>query len=351
MHTKISVLDCSNEVCEVKNFEQNSWLAADINSSDYLTVLDEPVLEELHELAAWLKQQGTPDTHNNHTFPDLPGELPLLHTRAAFARIKHTVDNGAGFAVADKLPVGEVFDDVWVSVFCALGKMMGPPVAQKHNGMMIYDVHNSGATFGYGVRGSVTDVELNFHTDNAFGQATPEYVGLFCRHPAKHGGVSRFCNLYALHNDIGKQYPHALQRLYAPMYYDRQKEHADTDPPVTWAPYFSARKDTSGRVRLRARANVSLVRKGYEVADEKMDKPLAEALDIIDTISQQPEYWYEAPLEKGQIQYLNNHEIGHYRSQFTDYEEAEKKRHLYRLWHRHHGHWSYHGQPEQTHQT
>ena len=349
MNEKTAVLDCSHEVCEVQQFQQTSWLGKDIRPSDYLTVFSEPVLEELHVLAAQLKQQTSPDTRDPCALPSVPKELPLSHTKAAMANIKHTLDSGAGFAVADKLPIGEPFDEVWIAVFCILGQMIGPAVAQKHNGMMIYDVHNSGAKFGYGIRGSVTDVELNFHTDNAFGQATPEYVGLFCRHPAKHGGVSRFCNLYALHNDIGDRYPRALQRLYSPMYYDRQKEHSDNDAPVTWAPYFSVRKDANGRARLHARANVSLVRKGYEVADATMDQPLAEALDIIDGISQQPEYWYEAALEKGQIQYLNNHEIGHYRSHFTDYDEAEKKRHLYRLWHRHNGHWSYHGQSDQPH--
>ncbi len=346
MDNTTQFLDCSGEVCEVQQFQNNAWLANDIETADYLTVLEEPVLEELQALAESLKKELPPEFYSTPTALTLSEQHTLPHTRAAFTKIRETVDSGIGFAVADKLPIEDTFDEIWVAVFWALGQLMGQPVAQKHNGMMIYDVHNSGAKFEYGIRGSVTDVELNFHTDNAFGQATPEYVGLFCRHPAKEGGVSRFCNLYALHNDIGKRYPKALERLYQPMYYDRQKEHAENDAPVTWAPYFSARKDQGGRARLRARANVSLVRKGYEVAGIQMDAPLKEALGIVDDVSQQPQYWYEASLVKGQIQYLNNQEIGHYRSQFTDYDQPEKKRHLYRLWHRNHGHWSYHGQSD-----
>ena len=208
---------------------------------------------------------------------------------------------------------------------------------------MIYDVRDSGSAFGYGVRGSVTNVELNFHTDNAFGQATPEYVGLFCRHPAKQGGVSRFCSLYALHSHIESVSPKALQRLYQPMFFDRQKEHAEGDPPVTLAPYFSWRTTTDGNQKLHARANTSLVRKGYEVAGVQMEKELIHAMDVVDETSAQNQFWYEANLEKGQIQYLNNRETGHYRSQFVDYKEPDKKRHLYRLWHRNEGHPSYHG--------
>ena len=345
MSTTVNILDCSHEVCAVQQFAQHAWLASELAPSDYLVTLDQPVLDELHVLAAALKND-IPESNRKQP-PDitLTSEYALPHTRAAFAQVKATVDNGTGFAVANKLPLNDTFDDIWVTVFWLLGQLIGPPVAQKHNGMMIYDVHNSGARFGYGIRGSVTDVELNFHTDNAFGQATPEYVGLFCRHPAKEGGVSRFCNLYSLHNDIGQRYPKALKRLYQPMYYDRQKEHAENAAPVTWAPYFSARKDHNGRTKMHARANVSLVRKGYEVAGASMDTALKEALEIVDNISRETQYWYEASLEKGQIQYVNNQEIGHYRSHFTDHEQPEKKRHLYRLWHRSNGHHSYHGQP------
>ncbi len=48
-------------------------------------------------------------------------------------------------------------------------------------------------------------------------------------------------------------------------------------------------------------------------------------------------------MQRGQIQYLNNHEVGHYRSEFEDFDEPERKRHLYRLWHREAGSTSYDG--------
>ena len=124
------------------------------------------------------------------------------------------------------------------------------------------------------------------------------------------------------------------------MLYDRQKEHREGAPPVCLAPWFSWRGE-----RLFARANSSLVRKGYEVAGEAMDSALADALDAIDEVCAANDLWYQAPLQRGQIQYLNNHEVGHYRSAFEDYEEAERKRHVYRLWHREEGTISYDGLP------
>ena len=347
MATEPDYLDCSHEASPVVNRPKNKqvWLADELVTDDWKVKITDEALTEIQQLAESIESKVFKTKHpGDSSLPTLPAETNIPHCRQLFTRIKDIIDNGVGFAVADKLPTDDYPADIMSKVFWLLGQLIDQPVSQKHSGQMIYDVRNTGATFGYGVRGSVTNVELNFHTDNAFGRATPDYVGLYCRHPAKEGGVSRFCSLYALHDQIAKSNPLALERLYQPMYYDRQKEHTDNAPPVTWAPYFSWRTDEKGQQRLRTRANASLVRKGYEVAGAQMETQLQEALDTVDEISRQPQFWFEAALEKGQVQYLNNQETGHYRSEFIDFEETEKKRHLYRLWHRSEGHWSYDGQ-------
>jgi alpha-ketoglutarate-dependent taurine dioxygenase len=252
--------------------------------------------------------------------------------------MKSILDDGVGFAVLDRLPVEEFPIDVMVEVFWVLGQMIGRPVAQKWNGQMIYDVRDTGQKYRYGVRGSHTRVELVFHTDNAFALRVPDYVGLFCRNPAASGGLSRFCSLYTVHQRLMDCDRASLERLYRPMYFDRQKEHAEGAPRVCWAPFFSWRGD-----RMHARANTSLVRKGYQVAGEEMDDELWAALARIDAVCADDTLWFEAPLERGQIQYLNNHEVGHYRSAFTDHQDPGKRRHLYRLWHRQEGTASYDG--------
>ncbi len=337
-------LDCTHEVTAkpAQLPTDRQWLGAELSTKDWLHPIDSDAMAEIHTLATSVSGIE----HDNHDSLDQlhPDNYQLTHCRLLFERIKNTIDHGVGFAVADRLPVDDYPTEIMASVFYILGQLVGQTVAQKHSGLMIYNVRDSGTAFGYGVRGSVTNVELNFHTDNAFGQSTPDYVGLFCRHPARQGGVSRFCSLYALHHHIEMASPEALARLYQPMLFDRQKEHAEGDPPVTLAPYFSWYTGRDNHARMRARANTSLVRKGYEVAGVAMDAELAHALDVIDQISRQNIFWYEAALEKGQIQYLNNRETGHYRSEFTDFDDEHKKRHLYRLWNRNEGHRSYHGE-------
>ena len=63
----------------------------------------------------------------------------------------------------------------------------------------------------------------------------------------------------------------------------------------------------------------------------------------VDDVASSADPWIEAPLERGQVQYLNNHELSHYRSEFEDGDDPATKRHFYRLWHRSEGGVNYDG--------
>ena len=308
------------------------WLAADLSDADWTVPLNDAAIEEVRGMVRAMRASPLP------TLLRHPGQFDIPHLTAAYAAAKSICDTGAGFAVLDRLPMAEFEIDQMVDIYWTLGQLMAPNVAQKWDGTMIYDVTDTGKKYGYGVRGSTTNVELVFHTDNAFAIRVPDYVGLLCRHPAKQGGLSRFCSLYTVHLRMEQQYPDALRRLYQPMHFDRQAEHAAGDAKTSFAPFF-----TWSRGNLRCRANSSLVRKGYAVHDSEMDQELVEALAAIDEVTSSQDLWIEAPLERGQIQYLNNHELGHYRSEFEDSDDAATKRHLYRLWHRADGGINYDG--------
>jgi len=330
----IAYLDCSVEINTLRETGggRMRWLADDIERADWVVEMTPAALTEIDRLAEFLRQNPLPILHRKlHEF-ELPG------CRQMMAQMKNILDNGVGFAVLERLPMDAFPLEVLLEVYWLLGQCIGRPVAQKWNGQMIYEVADTGADYAYGTRGSYTSVELNFHTDNAFARMPPDYVGLFCRHPAKTGGISRFCSLYSVHQRMLEQYPDELARLYQPVFFDRQKEHREDAEKVCFAPYFNWRDG-----RMYARANASLIRKGYDVAEEKMDALLNAALDAIDEVCSAEDLWFEATLQRGQIQYLNNHEIGHYRSAFEDHDDPERKRLLFRLWHREDGDSSYDG--------
>ncbi|MFT5112518.1 MAG: alpha-ketoglutarate-dependent taurine dioxygenase [Parasphingorhabdus sp.] len=329
----VRYLDCSNEVSELRDPPAGvrCWVADEIVDQDWKVFLSSEALLELESLALFIEQNPLQNLQRRVSEVSLPACELLM------AQMKEILSNGVGFAVLDRLPMQAPIQTL-VEVYWLLGQCIGRPVAQKWNGEMIYDVTDTGKKFQYGVRGSRTSVELLFHTDNAFAQQVPDYVGLFCRNPARQGGISRFCSLYTVHQRMRATYPELLMRLYQSMFFDRQKEHREGGEPVCFAPYFSWRHE-----RLYARANSSLARKGYEVAEVTIDAQLSDALDAIDEVCAADDLWFEAELERGQIQYLNNHEVGHYRSAFEDFDEPEQKRYLYRLWHREEGSIAYDG--------
>lgn len=331
----VAFLDCRNEVSAMRSTvgDKRAWLTHEIQPADWIVPVDRPMEDELGQLSNFIEQNPLQDLQRKVTDFSLPA------CANAMAGMKSILDNGVGFAVLDRLNIEQIEIAPAIEIYWLLGQLIGRPVAQKWNGQMIYDVHDSGKAFGYGVRGSTTATELVFHVDNAFAKMVPDYVGLFCRNSAQQGGTSRFCSLYTVHQRMQELYPALLERLYQPMYFDRQAEHQPGKEKVCLAPYFSWHRE-----RLNARANSSLVRKGYEVAGEKIDDQLKAALDAIDEVCSSEDIWFEGALERGQIQYLNNHEVGHYRSEFVDHDEPDKKRHLYRLWHRQRGTACYDGE-------
>src|SRR5947208_2411858 len=115
---------------------------------------------------------------------------------------------------------------------------------------MVYDVRDTGRQLEYGVRRSVTNLDLVFHTDAAWLDLPPELVGLYCINPAREGGVSKFVSLVSVHNELRRRHPALLARLYRPVPWDRQAEHAPDDDKVSRRPGNAGarhRRDLSAR--------------------------------------------------------------------------------------------------------
>ena len=72
-----------------------------------------------------------------------------------------------------------------------------------------------------------------------------------------------------------------------------------------------------------------------------LDSEAEDALAALGAVMEDRRLWMEFTIERGQLQYLNNWEVAHYRSEFKD--GAGQKRHLVRLWLRDRGLPSYDG--------
>ncbi len=312
--------------------DRRAWQAADIQPEDWTVHVSKDAISELQGMVSHMRAHPLPVLLRTLE------EFSIPHLLDVMASTKNALDCRFGFCVVHDLPIDDYEIDEIVACFWVLGQLVDRPVAQKWDGTMIYDVIDTGEEFRYGVRGSYTNVELPFHNDNAFGTSVPHYVGLLCRNSAMKGGETRFCSVYNLHNRLLTTSPKLLKRLYRPVFFDRQVEHAkDADTTVRF-PMFS----WDGQ-RLSARVNISLVKKGYAVANEPLDHELEDALQAIQEVTSDSNLWVEAPIQRGQLQYLNNLDVLHYRNTFEDHEDSNLQRHLYRTWHRNSGSRAYDG--------
>jgi alpha-ketoglutarate-dependent taurine dioxygenase len=310
--------------------DRRAWTRDTVKATDWTVPLSGAAVAEVLALAETMARQPLPVLMLS------PEQFALPGCREAMARVTAILRDGIGVALVDRLPLDRLTTEQAIAAHWVLGQLIATPVAQKWDGTMIYDVTDTGRKSGYGVRGSWTNAELSFHTDNSFAVAPPDYVGLLCLMPAREGGISRFCSLYTVHNEMLRRHPRALARLYQPLYYDRQAEHAPGAPKVSWTPCLSYEGG-----RLRARFSPSLVHKGYALMETPLDAEAEDALEALADVMKDTRLWMEFTIERGQLQYLNNCEFAHYRSEFKD--DETRKRHLIRLWFREGGRRFYDG--------
>ncbi|MGY8872299.1 MAG: TauD/TfdA family dioxygenase [Pseudomonadales bacterium] len=249
--------------------------------------------------------------------PDFTKEdFPITQLSKEIAYFNEELENGKGFILIRGLPIERYTDDEAAIIYYGLGLHMGTPVPQNLKGDMLGHVKNIGAIDPKSVRVYETNEYLPYHADLS------DVVGLLSLRKAKSGGMSSLSSAMTLYNEIlGKnpEYIGLLHRLF-------QLEHLD-DGEAGFTPIFSYHKG-----KLSAR----YLRQYIEMAQNNAGAPLSnvevEALDLIDSTLNNPDIRLDMMMEPGDIQFANNYTIFHSRTSFEDYDEVERRRHLYRLW-------------------
>ena len=315
-----------------------AWTRADLRPDEWFLKFPEECVNELRAAIA---------LERPHRLPVMlwtPEQFRLDACRRFMAQVKSILDDGVRFALVDRLPVEEMTVDEAKFAYWLLSSMIARPVAQKHDGFdanaFLSDVLDTGLkpTPGSGVRPDRTNVDLIYHNDNAFNHTMPVYVGLLCLQPAKSGGVSRVMSFYTAHNELLDSHPEALPRLYQPFWIDRQREHDPEDERLITAPMFGY--DGS---KLKARLCLHQVKNGYAMKGESMDDRTQEAVMALEDIFEREQLTLHFTMKRGQLQFCNNLETGHSRTEFEDFEDPAQRRHLVRIWLRDHGLRAYRG--------
>jgi len=310
-----------------------AWQAADLQESDWRHPIDAACRVEIAAIVSRLRS-GPIATKSLR-----PDAFDMDHCRALMARVKHGLESGCGFALIDRLPMAEMTKDEATAVYWLLSSLICRPVAQKLDGTLVYDVHDTGkkALPGSGVRPDKTNIDLTFHNDNSYNDPMPDFVGLLCLRPAKRGGVSRVMSFETAHNALLSRHRDVLARLYEPFIFDRQREHAPNEPETIFAPVFE------NKGGLRARLGIHQVRNGYEMTGSAMNTETRRAIAALEDVFADSSLQFQFAMTAGQFQYVNNKVIGHSRTEFEDFEDPDARRHLVRLWMRSQGDLAYSG--------
>ena len=252
--------------------------------------------------------------------------LPRLG--AIFARLQEEIESGRGFVLLKSLPI-EGLDIADASLlYWGVMRHFGTPITQNTKGEYIGHVRDLGLRWGEirdgeRVRGYLTSELLHFHSDNT------DLVGLLCMHPARIGGLSSIVSAVTLYNEILREHREHLDQLMEGFHYSLRGEQAPGALPYTEhrVPVFSL---------CEGKLSCGYVRKGIEQGAEDRGIPLSEreraALVVIEMLAKRDDLRLDMTLEIGDLQLLNNYTNFHSRSEFIDFDEPEKRRHLLRMW-------------------
>jgi alpha-ketoglutarate-dependent taurine dioxygenase len=299
-----------------------TWSAETMLPRDGLVPLQASHLDELRAVAKELQSNPLPVEALRTDYFAMPACRALMQT------VRHQVAEGIGFAIIDRLPIDE-FDTLTAKkLYWLLMNMINSTVSQKWDGTMVYDVVDTKeeALAGNGVRSSKTNAAQGYHVDNAF-NLPPDHVALLCLQTAVEGGVSGLISFGTVYNLLLEKHADLLSRMYQPFIYDRQREHAPGDVLTTRKPLV----EYDGK-SIAFNFSPRIIRQGYELMGVEMDPSAKKALEVLRDIMESPKLGKSFEFERGQIQVVNNRQIGHRRTGYTDHQDLAKRRHLVRIW-------------------
>jgi hypothetical protein len=144
-------------------------------------------------------------------------------------------------------------------------------------------------------------------------------------------------SFHTAYNEMLARHRELLPRLYRPFWFDRQREFSPGEPDTFFAPVFE------DGAEIRTRISVHQINSGYAMRGEPLDNEGRAALDAMLDIFEDPAISADFDFAPGEIQFVDNRTLGHSRTEYEDWPEPEKKRHLIRLWLRDHGRRAYPG--------
>jgi len=295
------------------------WYGRDLQSrTDWIRHFSAAELAELDAAVRAFKASGAPLAEIARASFPLPGLGPVL------AGILAELLEGRGFAMLRGFPVGKYSREEQAIAYLGIGAWFGRARSQNAKGHLLGHVKDLGLDIADpNVRYYQTSRKLEYHTDSV------DVVGLLCLKTAKTGGESYIASSMALYNEVLARRPDLLPALFEPFPTDRRGE-----VPEGMQPWF----DMPIYHRHAGRLTCIYVRQYIESAQaqfpqaKRLSAAQVAAMDLLDELANDPQIHLSMAFQPGDMQFLHNHQILHSRNDFENWPEAERHRHLLRLW-------------------
>ena len=278
--------------------------------------------EELDEIAAAVRAHREAGRAMGAISPET---FPLPRLAPVLERVKRDLLEGRGFAVLRGLPVERYTTEESAIAYLGIGSHLGSFRSQNAKGHLLGHVRDLGLDIRKPtVRYYQTNRALEYHTDSC------DVVGLLClqarRSPAARAASSppspcttRCCGAR----------PSAGARCSTP-----SRPTGAARCRRACCPGSRCRCSTGTRGGSARSTRGQYIRSAQSNFPEarRLTEAEREALALLDDMANDPALHLKLEFRPGDMQFLHNHQILHSRTDFEDWPEPERRRHLLRLW-------------------
>lgn len=296
-----------------------AWRGADMAKSDvWVEHLNDA---EIAEIDAAIRAHA----ENDLGMADISPEtfvLPTLGPR--LKKILNEIVEGRGFVLLRGFPVERYSVTEAAVGYLGMGSYIGAFRPSNAKGHLLGHVRDIGLDINDPTtRYYQTNRELEFHSDSV------DIVGLLCLNAAKSGGASRIVSSVTLHDVMYERRPDLWRVLFNAYPTDRRGEIPQGMKPWFDVPVFNWYRD-----RLTTIYVGQYIRSAQDLFPEarRLTGVETEAIDYLDALCNDPAFYLSMDFQPGDIQLLHNHQILHARTDYEDWPEPERRRHLLRLW-------------------
>jgi Taurine catabolism dioxygenase TauD, TfdA family len=295
-----------------------AWYGRDLNQSEaWLHRFTDRELSEIEDaLRQIVSLTRELATVTKEDFP-LPTLGPVLEEK------RQEVLDGRGFVVMRGIPIDNYNRAEQAAIFWGLGQWMGKARSQNGKGHLLGHVCNLGYDVDDpNVRIYQTKERQTFHTDSC------DIVSLMCLHNAREGGLSAVVSATTVYNEVLARRPELAPCLFDPIATDRRGEIPPGMQPWFNVPVLNWHQGELTPLYQRNYVDSAQLLDGAPTLSNQQ----VEALNLFDSLCDDPNLHISMMLEQGDIQYVSNHSTLHDRSGYTEWPEPERRRHLLRLW-------------------